>query len=119
MTSGFLTSANNIADAYLKQTATDSIAATASLDEATKKKFGKEFEEAYDSLVATRMLNESLRQSYEASQNTSVDEHASRLGFSIDNRVIDMLHLQLTDYMNNKVNTAIENALNSIGDNKM
>ena len=113
---GFLASANSITSKYLDQ---DIAGRTASritpIDENTKEKFGKAFEEAYDSLMATRALGEGMRQSYEMSHQDVLKEHASRLGYSIDNRVIDMLHLELSDDMSLKVNSALNSAMESLG----
>ena len=111
---GFLASANSIQSTYLNQTSPGAVREAAGLDDETKKKFGKEFEEAYDSMVATKMLNESMRQSYALSHEDSVNEHASRLGYSIDNRIIDMLHQEISDDMNNKVNTAMGIAIDNM-----
>lgn len=108
---GFLASANSITNKYLNQS---TISDNTVLDEETKKKFGEAFENAYDSLISTRAVNETMRQSYEAKNNDSLKEHASRLGYSIDNRVIDMLHVQLSDDMNSRVNTAIKNATQDV-----
>ncbi len=114
---GFLASANSITSKYLNQLSSDKLASQAqSIDDNTRKQFGKEFEEAYDSLTATRALNDSMRSSYEMNHQDSLREHASRLGYSIDNRVIDMLHVQLSDDMNNKVNAAMNNAISELGD---
>ncbi|MCR5404222.1 MAG: hypothetical protein K6E91_10465 [Butyrivibrio sp.] len=111
---GFLASANNIKNTYLNQTSQGSVKESVLLDEETKKKFGKEFEAAYDSMVATKMLNESMRQSYASAHEDSISEHASRLGYSIDNRVIDMLHQEISDDMNSKVNAAMGYAIDNM-----
>ncbi|MCR5669478.1 MAG: hypothetical protein K6G10_00585 [Butyrivibrio sp.] len=111
---GFLASANSITSKYLDQNIKGSGISEAALDEDIKKKFGAAFEEAYDSMVATKMLNANMRQNYEAAHDNAFKEHASRLGYSIDNRVIDMLHLQLSDDMNNRVGEAMNNAIDSI-----
>ncbi len=110
----FLAAANGITNAYFNQEATSKVAASAGLDDETKKSFGKEFEQAYDSLTATKMLSANLRESYEAMHQDDYKEHASRLGYSIDNRVIDMLNVKLTDDMNSQVHSAINNALNNL-----
>ena len=111
----FLAAANGITNTYFNQNnAASAVSAAGSLDEETKRKFGAEFAEAYDSMVATRALNESMRQSYENTHRDDFREHASRLGYSIDNRVIDMLNVQLTDEMSARVNSAINNAIENL-----
>ncbi len=108
----FLAAANGITSKYLNNDLSlHSANGSAGLDESAKKQFGEEFEKAYDSMTATRALNASMRQSYEATHRDDFKAHADRLGYSIDNRVIEMLHLQLSDEMNAKVNTAINNTL--------
>ena len=50
------------------------------LDENVKQSFGKEFEDAYNSLTATKMLSANLRESYAAThQQDDFKEHAMRL----------------------------------------
>lgn len=110
----FLAAANGITSTYLNQNITNSVSELNGLDEETKKKFGAEFSEAYDSMVATKALNASMRQSYQHTHQDDFRVHADRLGYSIDNRVIDMLHLQLSDDMNEKVNTAMNNAMQNL-----
>ncbi len=108
----FLAAANGITSTYLNQNSvTNSISDLNGLDEETRKKFGAEFAEEYDSMVAAKALNASMRQSYENTHQDDFRVHANRLGYSIDNRVIDMLHLQLTDDMNARVNDAMNNAM--------
>lgn len=113
----FLAAAHGITSTYLNNSSANSISALSNVEEEAKKQFGKEFAEAYDSMMATRMLDSSMRQSYSAAHQDDLWEHQSRLGFSIDNRVIDMLGIQLSDEMNEKVNTAMENAMNSMMNN--
>ncbi|WP_029230685.1 hypothetical protein [Butyrivibrio sp. VCB2006] len=114
---GFLASANSITNKYLNQLSSEkALSQVQSIDDDTKKKFGKEFEEAYDSMMATRALNESMRSSYEFNHQDSLKDHATRLGYSIDNRVIDMLHIQLSDDMNAKVNSAMNSAIKELGE---
>jgi hypothetical protein len=113
---GFLASANSITNKYLNQLSSEkALSQVQSLDDDTKKKFGKEFEEAYDSMMATRALNENMRSSYEFTHQDSLKDHATRLGYSIDNRVIDMLHIQLSDEMNQKVSSAMNSAIKELG----
>lgn len=112
---GFLASANSITSKYLSQNITEkSVSQINSIDEDTKKRFGEAFEAAYDSLTSTRALNETMRSSYDHMHQDSLKEHQTRLGYSIDNRVIDMLHIQLSDDMNNKVNSAMNVALDEL-----
>ena len=108
----FLAAANGITSKYLNQDASlRAVRDSAGLEDSAKKQFGEEFEQAYDSMMATRAVNTAMRQSYSATHQDDFKAHADRLGYSIDNRVIDMLHLQLSDEMNQKVNTAINNAV--------
>ncbi len=107
----FLATANGITSKYLNQNvASQSVKELTALDEETKKKFGEAFEQAYDSMVATKALGESMKSSYEAAHQDDFRFHANRLGYSIDNRVIDMLNVQLSDEMSAKVQNAINNA---------
>lgn len=114
---GFLASANSITNKYFSQNvSTQQNAEGMAIDGDTRKKFGDEFEKAYDSMVSTKILSTNMRQSYEAAHQDSFREHASRLSYSIDNRVIDMLQLQLSDEMNSRVNIAMENAARNLTD---
>ena len=114
---GFLASANSITSKYLNQmSAEKALSQVQSIDDETRKKFGKEFEEAYDSMMATRALNENMRSNYEFNHQDTLKDHATRLGYSIDNRVIDMLHIQLSDDMNEKVSSAMNNAIKELGE---
>lgn len=111
----FLAAANSITNTYFNQnSASSAVTALGTLDEETKKKFGAEFADAYDSMVATRALNKSMRQSYEDQHRENFREHASRLGYSIDNRVIDMLNVQLSDEMTVKVSNALNIAIENL-----
>lgn len=105
---GFLMAANSITSKYLDQNTIGNNPVN-NLSDEEKKEFGQRFEEAYDSLLATKMLSENMAKSYQNKQDNDFYQHASRLGYSIDNRVIDMLHVQLSDNMANKVNEAIKN----------
>ena len=112
---GFLAAADSITNTYLNQShANSAVSAIGALDDETKKKFGEQFAEAYDSMIATKMLSENMRQSYDAMHSDDLKFHANRLGYSIDNRVIDMLHVQLSDDMTEKVSSAMNNALNAM-----
>ena len=111
----FLTAANGITNAYLNHdAATKAVSQASGLDDEAKKSFGAEFEQAYDSMMATKMLSSNLRESYDATHSADFREHANRLGYSIDNRIIDMLHLELSDSMNSKVNEAMNNAIKNL-----
>ncbi len=111
----FLAAANGIANKYLNQlpdhNATSGIH---NLDENAMSRFGEDVDKAYDSLQATKVLNASMRQSYDASHKDDLFYHAERLGFSIDNRIIDMLHLELTSRMDAQVNSAMNNAIKNL-----
>ena len=110
----FLAAANGITSKYLNQlqpsNATDALGNSDDL----KGKFGEKFDQAYDEMQAARPLNGSMRQSYEAAHQNDLSAHASRLGYSIDNRVIDMLHLEISDKMNAQINEAMHNAIQNI-----
>ena len=110
----FLASANRITSTYLTQEAVNKSPAISSLDDETKKQFGEAFEEAYDSLMATKAVKESMHGNSLLQPKNDLSEHASRLGYSIDNRVIDMLHLKLSEDMNTKVNSAISSTIDNI-----
>ena len=114
---GFLASANSITSKYLSQNiAEKSVSQINNLDEEQKRKFGEAFEAAYDSLTSTKALSETMRSSYQNTHQDSLKEHATRLGYSIDNRVIDMLHLKLSDDMNSKVNSAMNVAMEELNE---
>jgi hypothetical protein len=91
-----------------------SVTSSPAIDDELKRKFGEAFEEAYDSMIATKAVNNSMRQSYEAAHQDDFRMHASRLGYSIDNRVIEMLNVQLTDDMDSRVSFAMNSAMESI-----
>ena len=55
-----------------------------------------------------------MRHSYEVTHSDDLKFHANRLGYSIDNRVIDMLHVQISDDMTEKVSSAMNNALEAM-----
>ena len=115
---GFLASANSITSKYLSQNVAEkSVSQINNIDEDTKRKFGEAFEAAYDSLTSTKALSENMKANYESSHQDSLREHATRLGYSIDNRVIDMLHIKLSDDMNSKVNSAMNVALDELSKN--
>ena len=108
----FLATANGITSKYLNQeAASKSVKELNGLDEETKRKFGEAFEQAYDSMVATKALSDSMKSSYEMAHGDDFRFHANRLGYSIDNRVIDMLNIQLSDEMTAKVHNAINSAV--------
>ena len=108
----FLASANGITSKYLNQeAASKSVKELNGLDEETKRKFGEAFEQAYDSMVATKALSDSMKSSYDMTHGDDLRFHANRLGYSIDNRVIDMLNIQLSDEMTAKVHNAINSAV--------
>ncbi|WP_024864954.1 hypothetical protein [Butyrivibrio sp. FCS014] len=111
----FLASANRITSTYLnKEPVENAISSSPVIDDELKRKFGEAFEEAYDSMIATKAVNSSMRQSYEMAHQDDFRMHASRLGYSIDNRVIEMLNVQLTDDMNDRVSFAMNSAMESI-----
>lgn len=112
---GFLAAADSITNTYLNQnSASSAVSAIGALDDEIKKKFGEQFAEAYDSMIATKMLSENMRHSYEVTHSDDLKFHANRLGYSIDNRVIDMLHVQISDDMTEKVSSAMNNALEAM-----
>ncbi len=112
---GFLASAKSITDKYLDQNPINKPNINdAALSEEARAKFGAAFDEAYESMTAMKTLSENMRQSYDNTHNDDLKEHINRLGYSIDNRVIDMLNVKLSDDMNEKVNNAMENAIKNI-----
>ncbi len=111
----FLAAANSITNKYFGQESVSKSASELSaLDDETRKKFGEEFAQAYDSMMATKMVNDNMRSSYDAMHQDDFQKHANRLGYSIDNRVIDMLGIRLSDDMNEKVAAAMDNALSAL-----
>ncbi|SEG42432.1 hypothetical protein SAMN02910276_02892 [Butyrivibrio sp. Su6] len=111
----FLAAANGITSKYLNQLSPSSASVSAlTAGEDAKGKFGEEFDKAYDSLQATRALDATMRQSYASSHKDDFKQAADRLGYSIDNRVIDMLHLEITSKMDAQVNEAMNNAIDNL-----
>ena len=111
----FLAAANGITSKYLNQLSSNgSSALSANATDESKGKFGEEFDKAYDSLQATRMLDATMRQSYASSHQDDFKLAADRLGYSIDNRVIDMLHLEITSKLDTQVNEAMNNAMKAM-----
>ena len=110
----FLAAANGITSKYLNQIPTHNNAISSLAGNDMKGKFGEDFDNAYDSLQATKMLNENMCQSYSSAHQDDFKYHADRLGYSIDNRVIDMLHLELTFKMDSQINTAMNNAIQAL-----
>ena len=111
----FLAAANGITSKYLNQSPANSMSVDSLVPNSDiKGKFGEEFDQAYDSMQATKLLNENMRQSYSTLHQDDFRYHADRLGYSIDNRVIDMLHLELTFKMNSQVNDAMNNAIQTL-----
>ncbi|RKM53971.1 hypothetical protein D6853_14570 [Butyrivibrio sp. X503] len=107
----FLSSVDRITSAYLK----DNLSSNNNLlDDETKAKFGSDFTEVYDSLQTMKMLNSAMHPGNSVSGKDSLREHASRLGYSIDNRVIDMLRITISDEMNLKVNSAVHSAASEL-----
>ena len=107
----FLSSVDRITSTYLNN---DPLSTSSDLGDDIKTKFGPEFAEVYDSLQAMKMLNSSVHHENAISRKDSLREHASRLGYSIDNRVIDMLRISISDEMNVKVNNAVHSAANEL-----
>jgi hypothetical protein len=112
---GFLATANSITGKYFEQTAAGRSSVTA-INEDAKKQFEKEIENAQKSMEATKALDENMLQNHKASHNDPIKEHAARLGFSIDNRVIDMLNVQLSDDMHSRIRFAMNNAMEDLAD---
>jgi hypothetical protein len=111
----FLAAANGITSKYLNQLSPASASVSAlTAGEDAKGKFGEEFDKAYDSLQATRALDATMRQSYASTHQDDFKQAADRLGYSIDNRVIDMLHLEITSKMDAQVNEAMNNAIDNL-----
>ncbi|MBP3273461.1 MAG: hypothetical protein J6L93_00515 [Butyrivibrio sp.] len=78
----FLATANGITSKYLNQEAASrSVKELNGLDEETKRKFGEAFEQAYDSMVATKALSDSMKSSYDMTHGDDFRFHASRLGY--------------------------------------
>ena len=105
----FLASVDSITNKYFNKTGM-----SAALSDEDKKKLGADFSEVYESMTSMKLLSANLRSSYENTHSDDLSEHASRLGYSIDNRVINMLHVQLTDEMDSKVRAAMDNAAKSL-----
>ncbi|WP_026509688.1 hypothetical protein [Butyrivibrio sp. LC3010] len=95
----------------------DSITNQLSRGEELKGKFGKEFDEVYDSMQAMRTLDQVMRQSYDMNhkddyKKTNVKDAHSAMTFSKgSSRIMDMLTTQVASEMDEKVNKAIKDGL--------
>ena len=109
---GFLASANSITGKYFEQTAAGR-SSVAEINKDAERQFSRDLEQANKPAVNDASENDGARQNYSPFHEDPIKEHAARLGFSIDNRVIDMLNVQLSDDMNNRINFAMNNAMES------
>lgn len=116
MSFDFSSSMNKLTDVYLNSEATGkSTKLHYETAEAAKEKFGDKFAEAYDSLQAMRALDDTMRTSYKNNHKDDIAEKSSAMTFSKgSSRIMDMLQEQLSDDMKEKVNIAMENAINNL-----
>ena len=83
--------------------------------EEAKEKFGDAFAKAYDSLTVMRALDSTMRTNYENNHKDDLEERSQGMMFSKGgNKIIDMLDTKLTDDMQEKVNIAMESALDDM-----
>ncbi|WP_029320928.1 hypothetical protein [Butyrivibrio sp. AE3004] len=98
----------------------DKVTSSLSRGKELKGKFGKEFDEVYDSLQAMRTLDATMRQSYDMNhrddyKNTNVKNAHSAMTFSKgSSRIMDMLTNQVNSEMDDKVNKAMKDGLDSL-----
>ena len=109
---GFLATANSITGKYFEQTAAGR-SSVSELNKDAQRQFSRELEEANKPAVNQVAANDPINREHSAFREDPIKEHAARLGFSIDNRVIDMLNVQLSDDMNRRISFAMNNAMDS------
>lgn len=115
MSFDFSTSMNKITDLYLERESVTGRVKQDQVGEEAKKQFGDAFSKAYDSMQAMRALDDTMRTSYEMNHKDDLQEKASAMSFSKGaNRILDMLNTQISDDMQEKVNSAMSNALKSL-----
>ncbi len=90
-----------------------------SVGEQSKEKYGPKFAEVYDSLQSMRTLSDAMQAMYEFDHKDddkkSLQDRYSAMTFSKgSSRIMDMLTEQVTDSMNEKVDTAMNNALKNL-----
>jgi hypothetical protein len=109
---GFLATANSITGKYFEQTAAGRSSVT-EINKDAERQFSRELEVANKPAVNAVSENDNMHKDYSPFHEDPIKEHAARLGFSIDNRVIDMLNVQLSDDMNRRISFAMNNAMDS------
>ena len=120
MSYDFSSSMNRLTDLYLdKSTYSKNISANYKLGEDAKNEFGQKFAEVYDSLQSMRTLDDAMRSRYEFDHRddlkSSISEKSSAMTFSRgSSRILDMLTDSISQGMNDKVNTAMSNALKNL-----
>ncbi len=90
-----------------------------SVGEQAKEKYGPKFAEVYDSLQSMRTLSDAMQARYQFDHKDddkkSLQDRYSAMTFSKgSSRIMDMLTEQVTDSMNEKVDTAMNNALKNL-----
>jgi hypothetical protein len=109
---GFLATANSITGTYFDHTAAGRSSVSEVNAEAASQ-FSKSLENTGNTVQAEKTTENDISQNQPAKVNP-LSEHAARLGFSIDNRVYDMLDIQISESMNSMINSAMNNAMDNL-----
>ncbi len=109
---GFLATANSITGTYFNQTAAGR-SSVEEIDQNAQKQFSDQLNRANDAVESVKEINVSHKD-YASSHTDPLSEHAARLGFSIDNRVFDMLGVQIPESMNSLIKSAMDNAMGNL-----
>ncbi len=108
---GFLATANSITGTYFDHTAAGR-SSVSELNSDASSQFSNSLENTQKAAQVQEAPDDNVRQDFAShTNNNPLSEHAARLGFSIDNRVFDMLGLQVTDSMNSMIKSAMNNAM--------
>ena len=111
---GFLATANNITGTYFDHTAAGR-SSVSELNSDASSQFSNSLESKHKAAQVQEASSDNVRQDFVSNTNINpLSEHAARLGFSIDNRVFDMLGLQVTDSMNSMIQSAMNNAMDDM-----
>ena len=113
-TGSFGTSASKLSEKYAER-----IKNGTKRSEEYKEKFGQEFADVFDSMLSMRTLSDAMQARYEFDHKDdnkgSVQDRYSAMTFARgSSKIMDMLTEQVTDSMNEKVDTAMSNALKNL-----
>ncbi|WP_026528539.1 hypothetical protein [Butyrivibrio sp. VCD2006] len=103
-----------------RKDAVEAISSNFSKADKAKKSFGKEFSDVYDSMQAMRVLDDTMRQSYEINhrnddKKSGRDSHSALTFSKGSSRIMDMLTAEISSEMDDKVAKAMKDGLEGIG----